>query len=66
MSENSSSGGMSLGGVLAVVFVALKLLEIHPVVAWSWWWVFSPVLIGTGIGVFLFFIAHLLTADPYK
>lgn len=27
--------------VLTIVFVVLKLCE---VIAWSWWWVFSPLM----------------------
>lgn len=29
--------------LLAVLFIALKLLGIDPVAAWSWWWVTVPV-----------------------
>lgn len=29
--------------VLTVIFVILKLLD---VIDWSWWWVFSPAIIG--------------------
>ena len=28
--------------VLGVVLLALKLLELSPVAAWSWWWVLAP------------------------
>ena len=31
--------------VLTLVFVLAKVFEVHPVAAWSWWWVFSPVWI---------------------
>ena len=34
-------------GLLALVFIALKLAEIGPVAAWSWWWVLANV-VGTG------------------
>ena len=33
-------------GLLTIAFVVLKLCE---VITWSWWWVFSPLLIGIGI-----------------
>lgn len=43
--------GPSIIGVMAVVFIVLKLTG---VIAWSWWWVLSPlwipVLIIAGIG----------------
>lgn len=40
MSDNSSSGGMGFCGVLAIVFITLKLVG---VITWSWWWVLSPI-----------------------
>lgn len=44
MSENSSStsGGIGFCGLLAIVFIVLKLTE---VISWSWWWVLSPLWI---------------------
>lgn len=41
MSNGSSAGGggMSLGGVIGVVFIVLKLCH---VIDWSWWWVLLP------------------------
>jgi small Trp-rich protein len=29
--------------ILAMVLMALKLMEIGPVAAWEWWWVLSPL-----------------------
>lgn len=40
--NNTSSGGLGLGGVLTVVFVVLKLVGI---INWNWWWVLSPIWI---------------------
>lgn len=42
MSNSSNSSGVSLGTVLLVVFVVLKLTG---VIAWSWLWVLSPMWI---------------------
>lgn len=43
MSEStSSSGGISFVGLLTVLFIGLKLTGY---IAWSWWWVLSPVWI---------------------
>jgi small Trp-rich protein len=28
--------------VIGVLLIGLKLVEIGPVAAWSWWWVLSP------------------------
>ena len=40
-----SSGGISFFGLLAIVFITLKLTQIGPVATWSWWWVLSPIWI---------------------
>ena len=42
------SGGIGFPGALFIAFLALKLTG---VIAWSWWWVLSPILIPGGIGV---------------
>lgn len=45
MSKNSNDtagGGLSLSGVLLVVFIVLKLCK---VITWSWVWVLSPLWI---------------------
>jgi hypothetical protein len=36
----STSGGIGFVGLLTILFVALKLTG---VIAWSWWWVLSPI-----------------------
>lgn len=41
-SSSSSSGGIGFTGLLTVLFVGLKLTN---VIAWSWWWVLSPIWI---------------------
>ena len=43
--ETVSSGGISFFGLLAIVFITLKLTQIGPVATWSWWWVLSPIWI---------------------
>ena len=40
--NNNRSGGLSLSGVLLVIFIVLKLIG---VITWSWWWVLSPLWI---------------------
>ena len=37
--ERATGGGMSLFGVLGVIFVVLKLTGL---ISWSWWWVLLP------------------------
>lgn len=47
--RNSSTGsGLSLGGVLLVIFITLKLAK---VIHWSWWWVLSPLWLGAALVV---------------
>ena len=48
MSDNSSSSSSGIGfcGLLTIVFVTLKLTGY---IAWSWWWVLSPLWIGFAV-----------------
>ena len=51
----ASGGGISFCGVLAIVFIVLKLLK---VIDWSWLWVLAPIWIPlalyiVGLGVYL-------------
>lgn len=39
---------MGVDVVLVLIFLVLKLTG---VIAWSWWWVFSPLLISVALGV---------------
>lgn len=38
--SNSSSSRVGFGGLLAIVFIVLKLTH---VIDWSWWWVLAPL-----------------------
>lgn len=40
--SSSNSGGIGFTGLLTIVFIILKLTG---VIAWSWWWVLSPIWI---------------------
>ena len=48
--NNSSSSGLGIPGVLTIIFVVLKLVG---VINWSWWWVFSPILIEIGLAILI-------------
>jgi hypothetical protein len=39
---------MGLPTILTIIFVTLKLCG---VIAWSWWWVFSPILFTLGVSL---------------
>ena len=59
MSNSNSGGGIGLGGVLLVVFIVLKLCE---VIAWSWWWVLSPLWIPIAVWLVLVVIAGIFSS----
>lgn len=48
-SSNNSSGGIGFCGLLAIVFITLKLAGIGAVATWSWLWVLSPLWIPLAI-----------------
>lgn len=48
--KSSSSSGIGFTGLLTIVFITLKLCN---VIAWSWWWVISPVWISVCIAILL-------------
>lgn len=57
MSNSNSGGSISLCGV---VFLILLILKLFGIISISWWWVFSPLIIGFVIGIF-FLIILILT-----
>lgn len=52
--HQTSQGGVGFLGLLALLFIALKLTG---VIAWSWWWVLAPLwvplVVVAGIGLFI-------------
>ena len=50
------SGGIGFFGLLALVFITLKLAQIGPVATWSWWWVLSPLWIPSAIVLIILFV----------
>ncbi|MNO29190.1 hypothetical protein D3C76_190980 [compost metagenome] len=57
--ETKSSGGISVVGLLGVVFVALKLCG---VINWSWWWVTVPFWGGIAVVITITIIAFVVTS----
>jgi hypothetical protein len=53
--ESAKSGGIGLMGLLFILFLALKLLNVTVVATWSWWWVTAPLWAPTAlvIGILL-------------
>lgn len=54
--ETVSSGGISFFGLLAIVFITLKLAQIGPVATWSWWWVLSPIWIPFALSILILLV----------
>jgi len=44
--KTSTSGGIGFCGLLAIVFIVLRLTGY---IEWSWWWVLAPLWIPTVI-----------------
>ena len=53
-SSSSSSGGVGFCGLLAIVFIVLKLTH---VIDWSWLWVLAPLWIGVILTLLICIIA---------
>lgn len=54
---NSSSSGIGFVGLLAIVFITLKLTGY---IDWSWWWVTSPLWIGTLLTIAICLLVGIL------
>ena len=63
MKNNASSSGLGLTTVLTIIFVVLKLVG---VIAWSWWWVLSPILIDIGLTIIICVIYAIYVACESK
>lgn len=55
--KDSSSEGLGLCDVLAVVFIVPKLIG---VIDWSWWWVLAPVWIPVIIVVIAYIVISIV------
>lgn len=57
----NSTGGTSfpLAGILAVLFIALKLTGY---IAWSWWWVLAPLWAPLALALVFLLIAGVIYA----
>lgn len=59
MSDTVNSGGVGFPGLLTVAFIVMKLTGY---IAWSWWWVLSPLWISAGLGILILIILILAGA----
>ena len=56
MADTNINNGIGFPGLLAIVFIILKLTG-H--ITWSWWWVLSPLWISFGLGMSILLIIGL-------
>jgi len=57
-SKSNNSGGIGFAGMLTILFIGLKLANI---IAWSWWWVLSPLWISFVLIVLILVIVAIVT-----
>lgn len=57
--SSTSSSSITFGGLLAVLFIGLKL---GGVIAWSWWWVLSPLWLPILVVLFLWAVIAILSS----
>ena len=57
MSKSSGSSGVSLGGVIFLILLILKLFK---VISISWWWVFFPLIAGIGFWILVLIILYII------
>ena len=55
--SNNKSGGIGFCGLLAILFIGLKLTG-H--IAWSWWWVLSPLWIPLGLALVILAVVGVI------
>lgn len=56
MNNQVGCGSVGIAGTLTIVFIVLKLCGL---IAWSWWWVLSPLWISVILRLVLVIIALL-------
>ena len=59
--NNKDSQGLGLGTILFLIFLTLKLADVGVVATWSWWWVFSPILIPIAALLIIFTVIGIAT-----
>jgi hypothetical protein len=58
--NKTTSTSISLGTILFVVFLVMKLAKIGDVANWSWWWVTAPLWIPVVLVLSILLIALLI------
>ena len=55
---SSSNSGCCIG-LCDLIFIILLILKLLGVISISWWWVFSPLIVGFAIGIICLIIIIL-------
>lgn len=61
--SSSSSSGIGFVGLLAIVFIVLKLIG---QIDWPWVWVLSPIWISFTLMIALILVVHAITKKSNK
>lgn len=57
MDKKTNTSGLGITGTITIVFIILKLVG---TINWSWWWVFSPILIDIGLTIIILAVYAIL------
>lgn len=61
--KDRAGGGITFVGMLTIVFVVLKLLNL---VQWSWLWVLAPMWMSVALGVIVLIISLIVAITVHR
>jgi hypothetical protein len=53
---------IKISGLPAVLFIIFLILKLVGAIAWSWWWVFSPLWMGVALTLVVLMFIFLFKA----
>jgi hypothetical protein len=63
--QTSTNSGIGFFGLLAVLFIGLKLAGIGVVATWSWWWVLAPLWAPLALVIVIGLVAFIIWGIVY-